>query len=96
VSASHLPGGSQSAEGVNMFSNLRRRVSTVALLALAALMVLPGLAFAQSTGETAVNSAVSSAVTSATSVVTTGIPLILGVAAIWVALRFGKSLLSKI
>lgn len=47
-------------------------------------------------GVDAVNSAVSGGVSDATSIVTTNIPLILGVAVLFVALKFGRRLLSKI
>jgi hypothetical protein len=74
-----------------MFNRLRTRIGTVlALTAMSVFMALPAFA------NTAVNDAVSDAATSATGVVTAGIPIILGVAALWVALKFGKRLLAKI
>jgi hypothetical protein len=78
-----------------MLNRLRTRIAAVSLMAFAAiLMAVP--AFAQTDGSTAVNSAVSSGVSDATSIVTTNIPLILGVAVLFVALKFGKRLLGKI
>jgi hypothetical protein len=78
-----------------MLNTLRNRFGQLlALTALAAFMAVP--AFAQEAGTTAVNSAVSDAATSASSLVTTNIPIILGVALLWVALKFGKRLLAKI
>lgn len=43
-----------------------------------------------------VDDAVSDAVTAASGYVTTAIPLILGVALLWVGLKYGKRLLAKI
>jgi hypothetical protein len=78
-----------------MLNRLRARIGTVFVLtALAAFMALP--AFAQEAGTTAVNTAVGDAASSASSLVTTNIPIILGVALLWVALKFGKKLLAKI
>jgi hypothetical protein len=78
-----------------MLNRLRARVGSVVLLALAAVfMAVP--AFAQTTGVDAVNSTVSTGVSDAASIVTTNIPLILGVAVLFVALKFGKRLLGKI
>lgn len=79
-----------------MIQRIRNRVAAIGVMAFAmALMALPALA-SPSAGETAVNDAVSTAADTATSVVTTGIPIVLGVAALWVALKFGKRLLAKI
>jgi hypothetical protein len=78
-----------------MLNRLRTRIAAVSLMAFAAvLMAVP--AFAQTTGVEAVNTTVSSGVSDATSIVTTNIPLILGVAVLFVALKFGKRLLGKI
>ena len=83
--------------GGDFMTNLRRRITSVALFAFAAMfMALPAFAQEAGAGETAVNTAVADAASSATSVVTTGIPILLGVAALWVALKFGKRLLAKI
>lgn len=63
----------------------------------AAAMVLPGIASAQGNGgAAAVGTAVSDAAGEATSIVMAGIPIILGVAALWVALKFGGKLLKKL
>jgi hypothetical protein len=75
-----------------MISRIRARFGAVlALTALAALMALPA-----SANPEAVNTAISSGVTDATSIVTTNIPLILGVTVLFVALRFGKRLLGML
>jgi predicted S18 family serine protease len=78
-----------------MFNSLRTRMGQIlALTALAALMALPASA-QTGTGVSAVNDAVSSAAGDATSVVTTNIPYILGVALLFVILKFGKRILNK-
>lgn len=80
----------------NVVASTRNRVAAVVgMVFLSLAMALPASA-QESGGEAAVNSAVSDGVSTATSVVTTNIPLILGVAALFVALKFGKRLLSKI
>lgn len=78
-----------------MLTRLRNRAAAVMLMALAAVfMALPAMASTPAE-EAAVNTAVSDAASTATSVVTTNIPIILGVAVLWVALRYGKRLLAK-
>lgn len=44
---------------------------------------------------TAVNTAVSGAVSDVTSILTTNLPLILGIAVLWVGYRIGKRLISS-
>lgn len=79
-----------------MLNTFKRRVSAISLMAFMALtMALPAFA-TPPTGPEAVNTAVTSAADDASSIVTTGIPIILAVAALWVALKFGKRLLAKI
>lgn len=79
-----------------MLNRIKSRLAAVSLMAFAAMfMALPAFA-TPSDGVTEVNSAVSSGVSDATSIVTTNIPLILGVAVLFVALKFGKRLLGKI
>ncbi len=73
-----------------------QRMSASVVLAFSALWVFAVAAFAEPTPEEVVGSAVASAASSATSIVSTGIPVILGVAALWVALKFGRRLLAKI
>jgi hypothetical protein len=80
----------------NALDTVRSRVGAVGLMTLGLLGLLVGPAAAQTSPEAVVNSAVSGAADTATSVVVAGIPIILAVAAIWVALKFGKQLLSKI
>lgn len=79
-----------------MLSRLRTRIGTVLVLALGAVfMALP--AFADDPdGVTVVNDAVSDGVGDATEIVTTNIPLILGVVLLFVVLRFGRKLLNMI
>lgn len=79
-----------------MYNRIKTRIATIGLLAFSAmLMAVPAFA-TPSAGVTAVNDAVSDAAGEATSVITAGIPILLGVAALWVVLRFGKRLLAKI
>lgn len=80
----------------NVVEAMRSRVAAVGLMTLGALALLVGPAAAQESGLDAVESAVTSAASDASGIITFGIPVVLGVAALWVALRFGKSLLSKI
>lgn len=78
-------------------NRILRRLSTSFVLALAAVSMTAMAALATpSAGVTAVNDAVTEAAADASSVVTTGIPIILGVALLWVVLKFGKRLLAKI
>lgn len=79
-----------------MTTSLRTRAVTVMTMAFVALMMaLP--AFAEPpTPEEIVGTAVTDAADSASAIVTAGIPIILGVAVLWVALRFGKRLLARI
>jgi len=73
------------------------RSATTVVLALSMLALASVAAFAQTPAyETAVNDAVSDAAGTATNVLSAGIPVVLGVAAIWVALKFGKRLLGRI
>ena len=77
-------------------TKVRNRAGAVlGLVMLSLLTALPASA-QEETGVEAVNSAVSSGVSDATSIVTTNIPLILGVAVLFVALKFGRRLLSRI
>ena len=79
-----------------MLNRLRTRLGAISIMAFAmALMAFPAFA-TPPTGEETVNTAVSDGVDTATSVVTTNIPLILGVAVLWVALKFGRRLLARI
>jgi hypothetical protein len=74
---------------------LRRRFTSVCIMAFAALvMALP--AFATSHPEEAVETALTDAAASATSIVLYGIPVILGVAILWVGLKFGKRLIGRL
>jgi hypothetical protein len=73
-----------------MLNRLRTRIGTVlALAAMSVFMALPAFA------NTAVNTAVSDAASEASSIVTTNIPYVLGVAVLFVALKFGKRILNK-
>lgn len=79
-----------------MFARLSRRLTAVSMMAFVAiLMAVPAFA-APPTPAEVVGTAVTDAAASASSIVTAGIPIILGVAVLWVALRFGKRLLAKI
>ena len=81
----------------NTLATARKRTSVVVLMAFTALalMTLPASATA-TTPESAANTAISDGVGSALSIVTTNIPLILGVAVAFVALKYGKRLLGKL
>ncbi len=70
----------------------------LALLTVLALSVMAGPAFAQTTNPArdAANSSIAEGITTAREIVLTNIPLILGVVVLFVALRFGKKLLSKV
>lgn len=79
-----------------MLNRVKSRIAAVSLMVVAAMfMALPAFA-TPPTGVDAVNTAVSSGVSDATGIVTTNIPLILGVAVLFVALKFGRRLLAKI
>jgi Na+(H+)/acetate symporter ActP len=70
----------------------------LALLTVLALSVMAGPALAQTTNPArdAANSSIAEGITTAREIVLTNIPLILGVVVLFVALRFGKKLLSKV
>jgi hypothetical protein len=77
-----------------MLSRLRTRIAAVSLMAFAAvLMAVP--AFAQE-APASVTGAITDAAAEATGIVTFGIPIVLGVAVLWVGLKFGKRLLGKL
>jgi hypothetical protein len=80
-----------------MQNTLSRRGMALGTAVTTALVVgLPSLAFAQSTTVADANTAVTSAAADATSIVTAGIPVVLGVAAIWLALKMGKKLIRSV
>jgi len=80
--------------------NKLNSVRASATLGLAALfsVLLVGVASATTptAGETAANTAVADAASSASSIITTNIPVVLGVAVLWVAMRFGKRFISSL
>lgn len=77
--------------------NLRSRLAAVSLMVVGAvLMAVPAFATTPPAYETAANDAINDGVNSATSIVTTNIPLILGVVVAFVALKYGRKLLGKL
>lgn len=74
----------------------KSRALLVAALAALSVMALSVPAFAQTTPTDEANSAISSAASTATGLITTNIPVILGVTGAMVALVFGRKLLRKV
>lgn len=74
-----------------------RRLAAVLSLACFMALSLAGAAFAQTAGATtAVNDAVSGAASSATGLITTNIPVILGVLGVSILLAFGLKMVKKV
>lgn len=77
--------------------NKLRQIGTVLVLALGIVGMFAVAAFAQEPATvTAANSAISDGVDSAKSMISTNIPLLLGVTGAWLALAFGRKLLRKV
>lgn len=77
--------------------NLKRRFSTVVVLAFSALMVASAaFATADSPEVAAAKSSLDSAKADASNLISYGIPVILGVAIMWVALKFGRKLIARL
>lgn len=74
--------------------NLKRRFSLVGVMVLAlALAAMPAFA---TTPVSEANTAISNAASDAKSIVTTNIPVILGVVAAFVVLKYGRRLLARL
>lgn len=81
-----------------MLTRLRTRFSAVVLMAfsMVAFSAFAAFATADSAETTAAKAALDNAKTEASSLISYGVPVVLAVAVMWVALKFGKRLIGKL